>query len=99
MTPNEISAVFAGGGIGAISMVLPTVYFIHYFGPRTVFTLLLFISSFGTIILPVLAKYSPLYMISARVLQGFAISAILPLIGTVSAQWAPTNEISKFFFF
>lgn len=95
MTPKEISAVFAGGGIGAIAMVLPIVYTIHYLGPRIVFSGLLMLSSFGTIILPTLARYSPLFMVFARIAQGLALSAVLPLMGCISAQWAPIAEISK----
>lgn len=96
MTPKEISAVFAGGGIGAIAMVLPIVYVLHYLGSRLVFTGLLILSSFGTLILPTLARYSPIYMVSARIAQGLALSAVLPLMGCISAQWAPNTEITKF---
>lgn len=99
MTPKEISAVFAGGGIGAIAMVLPIVYVLHYLGSRLVFTGLLILSSFGTLILPTLARYSPIYMVSARIAQGLALSAVLPLMGCISAQWAPNTEISELIYF
>ncbi|KAI1720413.1 major facilitator superfamily domain-containing protein [Ditylenchus destructor] len=96
MKPRELSAAFAGGGIGAIAMVLPVVYALHYFGPRLVFASLLAWSGVATFAIPFLARISPLVMVPARIIQGLALSAVLPLMGCISAEWAPVSEIGKF---
>lgn len=93
MEPNEISAVFSAAGAGAIIMVLPIVYLLHYLGPRLVFSLLMLISSVATFFLPNLARISPIWMVFARILQGLCLSAVLPLMGWISAQWAAQSEI------
>lgn len=99
MQPDEISAIFAAGGAGAIFMVLPIVYLLHYLGPRLIFSTLLIISSIATFFLPTLAKIAPIWMVFARLLQGLCLSAVLPLMGWISAQWAAQLEIGKFMTF
>src|SRR4051812_19121332 len=96
MKPREISAVFAGGGIGAIAMVLPVVYALHFFGPRIVFASLLGLSAIATLLITPLARITPLMMVPARIVQGMALSSVLPLMGCISAEWAPLAEIGKF---
>lgn len=97
MRPEEISAIFAGGGLGAIAAALPVVYALNYFGPRTVFSALIAASALATLAMPTLARIgdSPLWMMASRVLQGAALSATLPLMGCVSAEWAPLSEVRE----
>uniref|UniRef100_A0A915EHT3 Uncharacterized protein n=1 Tax=Ditylenchus dipsaci TaxID=166011 RepID=A0A915EHT3_9BILA len=93
MKPRELSAIFA---VILTLQVLPIVYALHYFGPRLVFGALLLLSASATFALPSLAKLSPLWMVPARIVQGLALSAVLPLMGCISAEWAPLSEIGKF---
>uniref|UniRef100_A0A0K0EQ67 MFS domain-containing protein n=1 Tax=Strongyloides stercoralis TaxID=6248 RepID=A0A0K0EQ67_STRER len=96
MTPNEMSAIFAGGGIGAIVMIIPVVYAIHNFGALAIFSLLLILSSIATILMSFVAKIDVLYMVPARIIQGLAMASVMPMMGVVSANWAPLKEIGNF---
>uniref|UniRef100_A0A0K0FMS8 MFS domain-containing protein n=1 Tax=Strongyloides venezuelensis TaxID=75913 RepID=A0A0K0FMS8_STRVS len=96
MTPSEMSAIFAGGGIGAIVMVIPVVYAIHHLGALTVFSILLTLSSIATIVMSFVAKIDVLYMVPARIIQGLAMASVMPMMGVVTANWAPLKEIGNF---
>jgi hypothetical protein len=76
MTAKETSTIFAGAGIGAVAMVIPIVYTLHYFGSRLTFTAVLLCSGFATIALSPLAHQGALWMLPARIFQGLALSAV-----------------------
>ena len=84
------------GGLGALISVMPLVHLIHKYGPRSVFGIILFFSGLATIALGPLARISPLWMLLGRLVQGFALSTVMPMTGAVSAEWAPMTEIGKF---
>uniref|UniRef100_A0A0N4ZRG9 MFS domain-containing protein n=1 Tax=Parastrongyloides trichosuri TaxID=131310 RepID=A0A0N4ZRG9_PARTI len=96
MTPNEMSAIFAGGGIGAIIMVIPVVYAIHHLGALFVFSTLLIMSSLATIAMSFSAKIDVFYMVPSRIIQGLAMASVMPMMGVVSANWAPLKEVGNF---
>ncbi|KAE9547402.1 hypothetical protein FO519_009387 [Halicephalobus sp. NKZ332] len=96
MSISEISKIMGSGGLGALVSVMPLVHLLHNFGPRSVFSVLLFFSGLATIALGPLAKISPLWMLPGRIIQGFALSTVMPMTGAVSAEWAPLTEIGKF---
>ena len=53
-------------------------------------------SGFATIALGPLAHISPLWMLPGRIVQGLALSTVMPMTGAVSAEWAPISEMGKF---
>ncbi|KAH7728881.1 Major facilitator superfamily [Aphelenchoides avenae] len=99
MRPDEISYVFSGAGFGAILFVIPVVYALHYFGSRVTFSFVLICSSLATICLSPLARVGPMWMVPARLLQGLALAAVMPLMGKISAEWSPFSEIGSYAFF
>jgi MFS family permease len=96
ISPDEISTIMAAGGFGALLFVLPIVQLIHHAGVRVVFGSLLMISGIATIALGPLAHLSPLWMLPGRIIQGLALSTVMPMTGAVSAEWAPLTEMGKF---
>jgi len=96
MNMNQISKIMGSGGLGALISVMPLVHLIHKYGPRSVFGIILFFSGLATIALGPLARISPLWMLLGRLVQGFALSTVMPMTGAVSAEWAPMTEIGKF---
>ncbi|KAI6205293.1 MFS domain-containing protein [Aphelenchoides besseyi] len=98
MTPQEISTTFASVGVGAIITVLPLTHAQHVWGSRVVFSMLLGASAISTALIAPLARIS-FAMIIPRLIQGAALASVMPLMGTITAEWAPVMEIGKFMTF
>uniref|UniRef100_A0AC35TWA1 MFS domain-containing protein n=1 Tax=Rhabditophanes sp. KR3021 TaxID=114890 RepID=A0AC35TWA1_9BILA len=96
MTPDQISTIFSSSGVGAIVMVIPILCAIQKFGAKAVFATLLTLSSFASVGVAYLGKVDISWLVVARVLQGFAMAAVMPLMGYVSSQWAPIEEVGNF---
>jgi MFS family permease len=71
----------------------------HVFGSRYVFSILLALAGIATALLGPLAKLSPILMTPARLVQGVTLASVMPLMGSVTANYAPEAEIGKFMTF
>uniref|UniRef100_A0A915BZF0 Major facilitator superfamily (MFS) profile domain-containing protein n=1 Tax=Parascaris univalens TaxID=6257 RepID=A0A915BZF0_PARUN len=96
LSPAETTVVFGGVGTGAFLFAIPLAYALHRFGARMVFGVVLLLSSIATALLPLAARYGILWMLTARVIQGVALAAVMPMLGCISSQWAPVNEVGNF---
>uniref|UniRef100_A0AC35UGT9 MFS domain-containing protein n=1 Tax=Rhabditophanes sp. KR3021 TaxID=114890 RepID=A0AC35UGT9_9BILA len=96
MSSGEISTVFASSGIGTILAPIAVVYAIHYFGALAVFSSLLTFSSIATILMGYLPQVNVLWMIPLRIIQGLAAGSVMVMMGFVSSNWAPSNEVGNF---
>uniref|UniRef100_A0A1I7X982 MFS domain-containing protein n=1 Tax=Heterorhabditis bacteriophora TaxID=37862 RepID=A0A1I7X982_HETBA len=101
-SPRDLSLSFAGAGAGAILAALPLALLLHRFGGRIVMGILLLLSSLGTILLPFAARHATnqqlpiaLFVFPLRIMQGLAVAAVMPMMGFVSANWAPVGEIGR----
>ncbi|UJR30737.1 hypothetical protein I4U23_018257 [Adineta vaga] len=65
---------------------------VNIFGPKRFLALLIFISSFATILLPVFSKLHPSFVILLRVVAGAAQGGLWPTIFRFWASWAPASE-------
>lgn len=93
MSPRETSISFAGAGAGALGASLFLASALHEFGARVMFSLLLLLSAGGTAVLPLAAPMGIFAIFPLRVIQGIAVAAFMPMIGFVSAHWAPVTEM------
>uniref|UniRef100_A0A7E4VF49 MFS domain-containing protein n=1 Tax=Panagrellus redivivus TaxID=6233 RepID=A0A7E4VF49_PANRE len=96
MAAKEISTIMAFGGFGALFSVLPVVQLLHHVGPRLVFGVLLVASGIATVLMSPLAQLDVYWMLPARFVQGIALSSVMPLLGSVSAEWAALGDVGKF---
>uniref|UniRef100_F1KXU7 Sialin n=2 Tax=Ascaris TaxID=6251 RepID=F1KXU7_ASCSU len=96
LSPAETTIVFGGVGTGAFLFAIPLAYALHRFGARMVFGVVLLLSSMATALLPLAARHGILWMLTARVIQGIALAAVMPMLGCISSQWAPVNEVGNF---
>ncbi|CAI4224023.1 unnamed protein product [Auanema sp. JU1783] len=101
--PQDLSLSFAGAGAGAIIAALPLAFLLQIFGGRMVMSVLLLLSAIGTCFIPYAATFAlehalPIstLIFPLRIIQGIGVASVMPMMGFVSAHWAPVTEIGKF---
>ncbi|KAK0404152.1 hypothetical protein QR680_017313 [Steinernema hermaphroditum] len=96
MSPFDVSLIFGASGLGAIVALLPAILALHRFGARTVLGVLMLLSSVATLLMPHFGYFDPLWMIPFRTVQGMGIAVVMPVLGYISGQWSPIDEIGNF---
>jgi MFS family permease len=96
MSIRDRSMLFAAVAVGALIVVLPSTWMIHRFGEHFVFGAAGLCSAIATMIIPYAAHHGLIYFIAARVMQGIGLAACFPVMGSITAHWAPAQEHGNF---
>uniref|UniRef100_A0A914YIK0 Major facilitator superfamily (MFS) profile domain-containing protein n=1 Tax=Panagrolaimus superbus TaxID=310955 RepID=A0A914YIK0_9BILA len=92
----ERSILFCAVAIGAIVAVFPTTILLNKYGSRFVFGALGLISATATLMIPMAANTHFYAMIAARMIQGMAFSACLPVMGMITSHWSTMKQTGIF---
>ncbi|TKR80644.1 hypothetical protein L596_014687 [Steinernema carpocapsae] len=96
MSGFDISLIFGASGFGAIIALFPVIFALHQFGARYVLGVLMLMSSVATLLMPFAGRVEPMWMIPFRAVQGMGIAVVMPILGYISGNWSPVDEIGNF---
>jgi len=86
------STLFMVVAVGALIAVFPMTIMLNKFGSRMVFGVLGFVSAISTLLVPLAANTGFVTMIIARMVQGMAFSACLPVMGSITSHWSTLKQ-------
>uniref|UniRef100_A0A914XVQ0 Major facilitator superfamily (MFS) profile domain-containing protein n=1 Tax=Plectus sambesii TaxID=2011161 RepID=A0A914XVQ0_9BILA len=92
----EKSMLFSVLAIGALVFVFPSTWLMKRFGARKIFAAILFVSGAATGLAPAAAHLGLPYFVVTRVLQGAGMAAFMPIVGTITTNWASLKQNGVF---
>uniref|UniRef100_A0A914VPZ2 Major facilitator superfamily (MFS) profile domain-containing protein n=1 Tax=Plectus sambesii TaxID=2011161 RepID=A0A914VPZ2_9BILA len=95
-SPTEKSILIGAVAVGALLSSMPITLLINQFGARIIFTVVGLMSATATALIPGAAELGLGYFLVLRIVQGAALAACMPMIGTTTARWATIKQHGLF---